>query len=426
MSGAVALGVIVVIAIIVIGIMVLTGGDASPRERLKVNICRQKEEPSNKEYLVENNLNDLQLNDNFTDIEVISQNIIIRAHKVILAAHSTYFDSMIWLNNNTITTDANNKNRLDLSMVDHKSVAYALNFIYTGALPIELFDNENDYSNLLRAATEFQLDWLKCEISKRLSIRINIKNAGLIVLLAEETDSRFLMTVASHYLLEHFREISKTTEWQELVSNHANVLANAIDFQGKLPTNTTCDIMCQPSTVATPVIFMKLRRYFITYRFADAEVHIDLGGDKEKKVLYVNRAVLAAQSPVFRQQFAESPNVIQMYNTSTDVAEEFLSYMYSSFSPQLKKLTEGLLYLSDRYHMDALKKACEDVIINGMNVQNAAIIVQIADKANSKPLSKAVLDFILKNRSEVVATKAWTELKEKNPALLSKIFLNLH
>lgn len=426
MSGGAVLGIVAVIAVIVIAILIFRSGNDSPKEQPKVNICRQKVEPSYKEYLVENNLNDLQLNDNFTDIAVVTQNVTVRAHKVILASHSTYFDTMIWLNNKTNANDVDSKNRLDLSFVDHKTVSYALNFIYTGSIPTEVFDNENEYGNLLRAANDFQLDWLKCEISKRLSIRVNKQNAGSLVVLAEETDTRFLMILASHFLLEHFNEISKTKEWKELVSNHANVLANAIDFQGKLPVNTICDILCQPSTVATPSVFTKLRRFFITQRYADAEVHVDSENGSGKKVFYVNRAVLSAQSPVFRQQFSESPNVIQMTNTSTAAADEFLVYMYSSWPAQLKKLTEGLLYLSEQYQMNALKKACEDVIINGINVQNAATIVQIADKANSKRLSSTILDFILKHLNEVVATKAWTELKDKNPELLAKIFFKLH
>lgn len=427
MSGRLFLGAFVFVAVIVIVILIFRSGDDDTKDQRKVNICRQKEEKSYKEYLIENNLNDLQLNDNFTDIDVVAQNVMIRAHKAILAAHSPYFDSMIWLSNKTDLTDTeNSKNRLDLSFVDHRTVAHALNFIYTGSLATELFNNEEDYSNLLRAATEFQLDLLKCEISKRLSVRINRENAGSLVVLAEETDSRFLMTIASHYLLENFREISTTPQWEELVGNHANVLANAIDFTGKIPTNVTCDIQCQPSTVATAPIFMKLRRFFITQRYADAEVHVDNGVEGEKKVFPVNRAILIAQSQVFRQQFNDSSNAIQMTNVSADAAEEFLIYMYSSWSAQLNKLTEPLLYLSDRYQMVALKKACEEVIINGMTVENAATIVQIADKANSKRLSSAVLDFILKHRNQVVATTAWTELKMKNPELLAKIFFNLH
>lgn len=428
MSGRFILGAFVIVAVVVVAILIFrSSDDDSSNGQQKVNICRQKEEPSYKEYLIENNLNDLQLNDNFTDIDVVSQNVVIRAHKAILAAHSSYFDSMIWLSNKTDLNDSeNSKNRLDLSFVDHKTVAHALNFIYTGSLATELFNNDDDYSNLLRAATEFQLDLLKCEISKRLSVRINRQNAGSLVVLAEETDSRFLMTIASHYLLENFREISTSSEWQQLVGDNANVLANAIDFQGKIPTNVTCDIQCQPSTVATASVFKKLRRFFITQRYADAEVHVDNGVEGEKKVFHVNRAILIAQSPVFRHQFTNSSNVIQMMNVSADAAEEFLIYMYSSWSAQLKKLTEPLLYLSDRYQMVSLKKACEDVIISGMTVENAASIVQMADKANSKRLSSAVLDFILKHRNQVVATHAWTELKVKNPELLAKIFFNLH
>lgn len=425
MDCRVVCSIFIVLTIILIVIAYYKSGDdeATLARKFPQNLCQQLDEPSHQEYLIENNLNNMQFDDNFTDIEVVSQNARIRAHKIVLAAHSKYFDSMIWIKNQTNPNDQIGKNQLDLSYVDDKTVSHVVNFIYTGSLPSELFDNETEYSNLLRAADEFQLDWLKCEITQRLSIRINDRNAGSLVVLAEETDSRSLMILASHHLLEHLHEISKTNEWSELIKNYPNILANAYDFQGKLPQNFTCNIQCVPSTVATPIIYTRLRQFFLIQRYADAEVHVANGTDK--KVFRVNRAVLTAQSELFRQQFANSPNnSIVITDTSIDAAQDFLFYMYSSWSSQLKNLTIELLYLSDKYEMDALKKACEDIIINYMNVENAATLVVVADAAHSKRISSKTLDFMLKHRNDVVATNAWTKLRKERPELLAKIFSN--
>lgn len=424
MNVRIVVGLLIFLSLIVFALIYFQSDD-DPKMKSIANLCEQQAEPSKTGNLIENNLNNLHYNDNYTDIEIVSQNVIVvRGHKIFLAANSKYFNSIMIIKNESNSSVTNDQNRLDLSNFDTKTISNVIDFMYTRSMSTEIFNNETEYGNLLRAAYEFQMDWLKCEITKRLSIRINNKNAGSLVVLAEETDSKFLMILASKYLLDNFHEICKTIEWKELIKNHPNILANVIDFQGKLSPNINCDILCYPVTITTPSIFMSLRRFFLTQRYADAEIYI--GNGNEKKVFHINRAVFTAQSPIFRKQFSDSPNSIEIPNVTTEVAEEFLLYMYSSWVVQLKKFTVDLLYLSDRYQMDALKLACEHIIIDGMNIENAATIVQIADHAHSKLISTAVLDFILKHRSEIVATKAWTELKKNQPELLVKLFSNLH
>lgn len=412
----------VILAIVILYLVCRGGNDGTPEAAIKQNICHQKEEHVVKDFVVENNLNDLRIGDNFTDVEVVSQNVILRAHKVILASHSKYFDTIIWskLQSQNASSGDSRHTSIDITFADHKTIANVLHFMYSGFLSNEVFDSEIEYTNFMLAAAELQMDGLKCEISKRLSIRINKKNVASLVVISEEADAQYLMILSSNYLLDNFREVSETSEWQAIAKAHRNVLTNAIDFHGKLPANSTCDIQCQPATVLSPSIFMRLRRFFITQRYADASIRVTNGEDD--KTFYVNRAILAAQSKVFQQQFDQFPKTIVLNDTSSAVMEEFLNYMYSGWPSQLKKFTEGLLYLSETYGMVPLKNACEDTIIDELNVQNAAKIVEIANKANSKRLSSVVLDFILKNRKEIVTTKTWSELKQKNPELLTKIF----
>lgn len=418
MSAPIICGIIVVLTIIVILIIMFNGsGDSESELAMKsINICRQKEEHPIRDYIVDNYLNDLRLNDNYTDITIVSKNLELRAHKVILAAHSKYFDLMFW--------SKNQSDRFEIPdhIANDKAILHALQFIYSSALPSELFDNENEYGDLLLAANEFQMDSLKCEMSKRLSIRINVKNVAQIVAVSEKSDAKFLLNVASYYLLEHFDEVRRTSEWKTVAKNNKNILTNAIDFHGKLSKNSKCDIECEIATPSTPSISANLRRFFITQRFADAEIHMNYKIDN--KVFRVNRAILIAQSPLFREQFAVSPESIEISDTRSAVMEEFLIYMYSGWPSQLKKFAEGLLYLSNQYEMQPLKNTCEDVLIDELNIQNAGKIVEIANKANSTRLSSIVLDFIVANRKDIVATKAWAELKEKDPQLLTKLFFN--
>lgn len=423
-------GLISVLLFVIFLVYMFSGGDDKPQTPpvTRINMCQQKEDKFQKDILVANYIINYRLNDNYTDIDVIAQNNVFRGHRVILAAHSQVFESKIFMKSEVSDYKNASKNQIEIDFVDYKTLSIVLNYIYTTQLPDQIFDNVMEFSNLMKASDELQMDTLKCEISKRLSKRVDLKRSGIIVAMAEETDTRFLMTTAAKYLLDNFNAIKQTTEWQDVIKNHKNVLTNAIDFVGKLPDNGYCEIICIPETITSSAIFTRLRHYFFAQRFTDAEISVlstnVIGNDRTFKV---NRAILIGQSAVFRQQFANTttPNRIVVNATTSDVMEEFLAYMYSGWpTEKMKQMAEGLLYLSTSYEMHPLQTACEDILYVNLKVLNAVRTIIIADRANSKRLFSFVLDFILKNRKEVVATKDWAELKEKHPEILTKIFSN--
>lgn len=432
MDGRVFCMIFGIFLFIVITWMIFSGGDDddvdAPKSIVvpKENICKQIEERFNEQYLVENNLNHLRLNDDYTsDIELIAQNSTVRAHKIILASHSQYFNKPIGINNTAVSSgrNASTIQQLRIEFIEHKTLIIVLNFMYSGQLSDDLFQNPNDYENLLRAATEFQMDSLKCEISKRLNARINIHNVGSIVALAAETNTRFLMIVAANFLLDRFQQVKQTTEWQSVIKVHKDILANAIDFHANLPENSDCDIQCVASTLKSPAVFTRLRQFFLTQSFADAEIYVtaNANGGGDSKVFHVNRAILIGQSASFQRAFGDTQR-IELHGIKIDEMEEFLVYMYSGWPTQkMKKMPAGLLQLSAIYGMKGLQTACEDILINDLNIKNAAEIIVVADNANSKRLFTIALDFILKNRRFVVKTNAWIDLKQNHPEILTKL-----
>lgn len=418
---------------IVIFYLIFSGGDddadAIPAAVIppKKNICKQTKQPFDEHYLVENNLSQLRLNDNYTDVELHGQpnGTSVRAHKVILASHSQYFDTKLW----TWKSEPHQNGHLNFESIEHKTLMIVLNFMYSNTLPDDLFQQTDDYEPLLRAATEFQMDSLKCEIAKRLSPRINIHNAGTLMALATETNTTFLMIVAANYLLDQYQLVSQTNEWHAVIRAHKNILANAIEFHAKLPENTDCNIECVPATLQSPAVFTRLRQFLLTDRFADAEIHVTAkkngsagGGSGDSKLFRVNRAILTGQSAAFRQAFGDGQR-IELDGIEIDVLEEFLIYMYSGWpTKKMNKMPGGLLYLSAVYGMKGLQTACENILIEQLNVENAAEIVVVADHANSKRLFSIALNFIIENRRLVVKTNAWSDLNRSHPEILTKNF----
>lgn len=412
--------IVIVVLCVVILISIFGGSDDAPTEdQSKINLCIQKSTDFDKEHLIGNYLDELRLNDDYTDIEVISQNVIQRAHKLILAAHSKYFDVMIFSKNRR-----NESDRLEISFIDQKTLSIILNFIYIGSLPKHLSENDKNIelgTNILKAAHELEVDSLKCEISKYLGKRININNAGNLLALAEETNAMYLMTISSTYLLDNLKEIRKTREFQTLIEHKKNILTTAIDYHGKLPENSICSIQCQPATIKSYSVIENLKLFYKTRRFADVDIYT---GNDTTTGIPVNKAILIGQSKKFKEQFQASPKFIQIDIDDVDsfAVEEFLRYMYSGWTEQMKKMSLSLIYLAGSYEMLPLRDRCEDIIIEELNVNNVAKLVVIADRMKLKRLSDTVGDFILKKHKEIVKTKAWTELKENHPDILNRIF----
>lgn len=397
-------------------------GGSDEDKQILDNICA-KQVKTNNEFLIGNSLNNLRLNDNFTDIELIAQTVVFRAHKLVLAAHSKYLATKLQTYSQGLNiTDPNSIFQLEMSFVDHPTLSIILEFIYGKPIPLKVFESESDYSNLLKTSEEFQLEGLKCEISRQLSKKLNNKNVANIIVLAEETDTPNLMNVASKYLLDHLNDIRSTHEWKVSAKTNGHILANAIDFHGKLPENTTCDIECHPVNFQSQSIVNNLRRFFTTNYFADADINVV--NAREEHIFHVNKAILTSQSLKFRKLFSRS-SIIKINNVDSLVMREFLQYMYCGSIVSLDKYAAQLLILSNEYGMDTLRDKCEDVIIDQLSIANAANIVEITSSVESQRLSKAVLDFILKNRNEVVKSPGWAELKKNKPELLNKIFTHI-
>lgn len=421
MAIAIVIGIII-FAIISIATLVIVFSGGNEEKPILKNICA-KQVQTNNEFLIGNSLNNLRINDNFTDIELIAQSVVFRAHKLVLAAHSKYLATKLQTYSQGLNaTDPNSIFQLEMSFVDHSTLSIILEFIYGKPIPLKVFEDENDYGNLLKTSDEFQLDGLKCEIARQLSKKLNNKNVANLIVLAEVTDTPFLMNVASKYLLDHLNDIRATHEWKVSAKTNGHTIANALDFHGKLAKNTTCDIECYPVNFQSQSIVNNLRRFFTTNYFADADIEVVNG--REQHIFRVNKAILTSQSSKFRKQFAHS-SIIKVEGVDSLVMREFLQYMYCGSIVSLDKYAAELLILSNDYGMDTLRDKSEDVIIDQLSIANAAKIVEITNSVESQRLSKAVLDFILKNRNEVVKTPGWSELKKNKPELLNKIFAHI-
>lgn len=422
MGVAVYVGIAISILVIFIVIKILGSGKAIPQpkevENLKSimkddNICKSSDEIYIEEFLIRNNIELLGLNQDSCDILVLCKNGQVKAHKVILAAYSEVFERMIQNASNV----ENQLTKIELTDIDIDVLWPMLKFIYDGKFP----KVNINYNDLLLSAEHYEISALKCELEKLLESQINNENVGDLLVTAEQANAKFLKFAASKYLMTHLADIRKTSAYKNVASRYPGLITTAIDVLGNLPENSTCEIECHSLNKTSPLIVRRLKRFMITEHFTDAEIKF---GNQTFKV---NRAILIEQSNEWQKLFRDNTNKIYLEPTENDVTistivmKEFLIYMYSGWVQQLNSIAEQLLMIANKFQMFALKAACENVIYDKLNTNNAAELLVIADKASSRLLSRKIVDFILKNKNAVVGTAGWNKLKTSHSHILHEI-----
>ncbi|XP_044010301.1 speckle-type POZ protein-like [Aphidius gifuensis] len=108
-----------------------------------------------------------------------------------------------------------------------------------------------------------------------------------------------------------------------------------------------------------------------------ADVTIQVG----QKSFRAIKGILGVRSPVFaamfdHEQFKENENnEVVIEDIEGDVFGEFLHYIYTDESPNVKKMPMELLAVADKYQVDRLKIICENIICKMINVDNVANIL---------------------------------------------------
>lgn len=84
------------------------------------------------------------------------------------------------------------------------------------------------------------------------------------------------------------------------------------------------------------------------------------------------------------------------------------------------EMVKHLMVAADRYAMERLKLACEQILSKKLSVENVAAIFQFAEQNNSHKLKDACTEFmVLSNRiNDVSLSQGYLNLKRDYPSVL--------
>lgn len=140
-----------------------------------------------------------------------------------------------------------------------------------------------------------------------------------------------------------------------------------------------------------------------------------------------HKVILAASSQVFRAMFESEMkesvnNVVDLRNVfDATTVKNVLYYMYTKQAPpDMAKNCLTLLSAADYFQLDLLKRLCVQTLCQTITVENAADILQLAEKYNIEVLQKVSVNFIVTHSKQVVLTPSWKSI----PAQMTKYLLS--
>lgn len=137
----------------------------------------------------------------------------------------------------------------------------------------------------------------------------------------------------------------------------------------------------------------------------------------EGKDIYVHKALLKIRCQHFRSMFQynwqeDSRNVLEIEQFSYTVYRAFLRYLYTDQVDLPPEQALELLDLANAYCEDTLKRLCERVMRQGIDVENAALLYYNAITFHAKELEEFCFRFSLNHMTAVVQSKGFASLDE--------------
>lgn len=156
----------------------------------------------------------------FTDVVLVFGNRELKAHKAMLAGHSSVFAAMF---NSDMKECA--ENRVEIDDIDYEVVEQMLQFIYTDRAPkLKVMADR-----LLGAADKYDLERLKILCEQALCEQLSVDNAVHLLALANRHSADLLASHATEIVSNNIGEVMRTQDWHDMVAKFSETVSVQCD-----------------------------------------------------------------------------------------------------------------------------------------------------------------------------------------------------
>ena len=121
-------------------------------------------------------------------------------------------------------------------------------------------------------------------------------------------------------------------------------------------------------------------------------------------------------------------NRVKIDDIVPDIFEALLHFVYTD-RVDLGRLScpsvQDLLVAANKYILPLLKLECQENLSERLTTQNCAEMLALADLHNCVHLRRSAVNFILRNRDDVIRSDGWKNLKQSHPDLAFYVFEKL-
>ena len=156
------------------------------------------------------NLETLRINEQLLDFKIVVEDVVLEAHKLVLAASSDYFRALFAHRSLEAET-----NRIQFQNISKSAMEAILNFCYHRKIEL----NHENVQDILTAASILQIEAIQKICIKFIEYRIDRTNCLGVITLADRYNLTSLHDIALKYCLENFLAVEKEREFLDLDEN---------------------------------------------------------------------------------------------------------------------------------------------------------------------------------------------------------------
>ncbi|XBI59362.1 hypothetical protein VPH35_040444 [Triticum aestivum] len=196
-----------------------------------------------------------------------------------------------------------------------------------------------------------------------------------------------------------------------------------------------CEVSVTKGTIEVPVPPSDLLDNLAT--LLEGKKGADVTFKVQGEVFPAHKNLLAMRSAVFDAEFYgpmadKGAQDITIDEMQPAVFKAFLHFIYTDTMPSMddlddddkREMVKHLLVAADKYAMARMKRICEGMLCECLDVETVATILALADQHHCSNLKDACIEFMLSSNrmDDVIASQGYLHLKRSFPGLFAEMF----
>lgn len=167
------------------------------------------------------------------------------------------------------------------------------------------------------------------------------------------------------------------------------------------------------------LVGLKNSRYEEYKDLFEDEVSTDITFVVKNRTIKAHKLIVGARSPVLKEMFKEKKESIDMNDFDYDTVLNFKKFIYLNEHEFKWSDVDKLLHIAEKFKVKSLINVCSIELIQNINAANAFDALTLLDRYKKEEIKEKAMDYITKNKWQVLIHKEKREKFQKENSLLA-------